>query len=423
MKNAAPRAIAITKAIDDVMSHDRGRLLAGLIARLGDFQRAEDALQDALITALGQWTQSGVPKAPASWLMRVALNKGIDGLRSAQRETRKGRDYSLISQPDGGPDGIAPTPADAEDIPDERLRLIFACCHPALDEKSRVALTLRSVCGLTTREIAGAFLDNEPTMGQRITRAKSKIKAKGLGFSVPDQDLWDMRLDTVLSTIYLIYTTGYVTDDTGPRDLCAEALFLARLLVQLRPDNPEIEGALALMLLTQARQPARIGPDGASLPVALQRRDLWDQTPIAQARDLMARAIARKQPGPFQIKAAIADCHMEDPAPDWPQMSLLYQSLWHHEPTPVVALNWAVVLAELGHVQTAFDRVQSLRGTLGDFQPWFATKADLLVRLGRPDEAAIAYRDAIAMAPNAANRRFLESQLARLDQTDRPGDP
>jgi len=215
-------------------------------------------------------------------------------------------------------DAAAPEP---DTIPDERLRLIFACCHPALEPKSRVALTLRTVCGLTTPEIARAFLDAEPTMGQRISRAKAKIAAAGIPFAVPAVELWPVRLEAVLTTVYLIFTTGYVAGPEEPRDLCREAEYLMRLIDRLRPGDAEIEGALAMMLLTAARRAARIGPDGASLPPAEQDRRLWDVARLAEGRTILARAVARRQPGPFQIKAAIADCQMADPAPDWPQIA------------------------------------------------------------------------------------------------------
>lgn len=408
MDEAAPRAIAVNKAVDEVMRRHRGRLLAGLIARLGDFQTAEDALQDAVISALGHWGRAGLPQSPAAWLMKVALNKGIDRLRSGVRENRKAHDFEQLHLREAEIETV-------EDIPDERLRLIFACCHPALDEKSRVALTLRTVCNLSTREIADAFLDAEATMGQRIFRAKAKIKAKGIAFAIPGQDQWDERLGTVLSTIYLIFTTGYVTGEVGPRDLCREALYLMRLLQKLRPEEPEIEGARALMQLTEARRPARIAADGASVPVEEQDRALWNAGLLAEARALLAAAVARRRPGPYQIKAAISDCHMCDPAPDWRQMSLLYQSLWRHEPTPVVALNWAVVMAELGEVEAAFASLETLRAELSEFQPWHAARASLLARLGRNDEARAAYRQAIELAPVAASRLFLEGRLRVIE--------
>ncbi|WP_170452016.1 RNA polymerase sigma factor [Ruegeria arenilitoris] len=407
MKNAAPKAIAVGHVIDDVLRRDRGRLLAGLINRLGDFQLAEDALQEAAIAAVKHWSRNGVPDNPTAWLMRVGLNKGIDRIRAQHREGRKTAALA-VTLPDSVTDDLP------EQIPDDRLRLIFTCCHPALDQKSRIALTLRTVCNLTTREIAAAFLDNDQTMGQRLSRGKAKIRAKGIGYSVPDPEIWPERLDTVLTTLYLIFTTGYVTEDTGPRDLCHEGIYLARVLRDLQPGEPEIEGALALMLLTDARRPARIDADGAMVPVEDQDRTLWRQGQIRQAQRLLQAAVDQRKPGPFQLKAAIADCHMMAPAPDWWQMSLLYQSLWACEPTPVVALNWAVVMAEAGHAQLALDKLDSLRPDLDDFQPWHAARAHILQKTGRTAAAVAAYRQAIEAAPNLASRKFLQQRLRRL---------
>ena len=277
-----------------------------------------------------------------------------------------------------------------------------------------MALTLRTVCNLTTTEIAEAFLDTVPTMGQRIFRAKAKMKAKGISFSIPPQEHWPERLGTVLSTIYLIFTTGYIADDIDTRFLCQEALFLARLLNELRPEDPEIEGALALMLLCDARRSARIAKDGASVPVTEQDRTLWKQTLITEGQGILARAVSRKQSGPFQIKAAITDCHMMHPEADWLQMSLLYQSLWYYEPTPVVALNWAVVLAELDHAELALQKCDELYGELSEYQPWYAARADILSKLDRPAEAIAAYNIAIEKAQNSSHRIFLERRREQL---------
>lgn len=407
MTHAAPSAIAVQQVIDDVMRRDRGRLLAGLSVRLGDIQLAEDALQEAVIAALKHWGRSGVPHAPQAWLMRAGFNKGIDQLRSRQREGRKAEDLGLIA-PDQD------TAEQAETIPDARLRLIFTCCHPALEEKSRVALTLRTVCSLSTRDIAAAFLDSEQTMGQRLSRAKAKIRAKGIGFQVPEPDQWSERLGTVLSTLYLIFTTGYIQEEAGPRDLCREGIYLARLLCALRPDDPEIEGALALMLLTEARSAARIGPDGAMRPIEDQDSSLWHHETITEAQALLAQAVLRRQPGAFQIKAALADCHMMRPKPDWAQMALLYQALWRFEPTPVVALNQAVVMAELGQGAQALDRLRALEDDLGQFQPWHAAMAHVLAQEGHIGDARCAYEQAIKTAPHDAARRFLETRVQRL---------
>ena len=407
MNNAAPKAIAVNKAVNDVIRRDRGRLMAGLVARLGDFQLAEDALQEAAISALKHWGRSGIPDNPTAWLMKASFNKGIDRIRTSNREGQKAKDLSLIIEE-------TDTMYAPEEIPDERLRLIFTCCHPALEEKSRIALTLRTVCNLNTREISAAFLDAEATMGQRLSRAKGQIKSKGIGFAVPDPEQWAERMNTVLSTLYLIFTTGYVSGDTGDRNLCLEGMFLMRLLDQLQPEDAEVEGALALMLLTQSRHGARVSSAGATVPISEQDPALWDAELLQEGQALLARAVERRTPGAFQIKAAIADCHMQSPAPDWAQMLLLYQSLWRFEPTPVVALNWAVVLAETGQADLALQKINDLKETLETFQPWHAASASVLRKLNHTQEAAKAYSEAIARAPTQADRLFLEEKLKQL---------
>lgn len=405
MAEAAPTAIAVAKALDRVMRSDRGRLLSALAAGLRDLSLAEEALQEAAISALSHWGRVGLPASPQGWLLTVARRKALDRLRGAGRDARNAAALAYLAEPD------APDP---EVIPDERLRLIMACCHPALEPKSRVALTLRTVCGLATPEIARLFLDAEPTMGQRISRAKAKIAAAGIPFAIPAPEDWAARLDAVLTTVYLIFTTGYAAGPGEPRDLCAEAEFLMRLIDRLRPEDPEVEGALAMMLLTGARRAARIGADGASVPPAEQDRRLWDGARITEGRALLARAMARRRPGPFQIKAAIADCQMADPAPDWPQIALLYQALWRHEPTPVVALNAAVARAEAGNPAEALTMIDALAGALADYQPWHAARAHLLAALHRKSEALAAYDTAIRLADNTADAAFLARRRETL---------
>ncbi len=398
-------AIAVSKELDRVMRADRGRLLAVLAAGLRDLSLAEEVLQEATVSALSHWGRAGLPASPQGWLLQVARRKAIDRLRGAARDDRRHQALSVLAE-----DAAAPEP---DIIPDERLRLIFACCHPALEPKSRVALTLRTVCGLTTPEIARAFLDAEPTMGQRISRAKAKIAAAGIPFAVPPVELWPVRLEAVLTTVYLIFTTGYVAGPEEPRDLCREAEYLMRLIDRLRPGDAEIEGALAMMLLTAARRAARIGPDGASLPPAEQDRRLWDVARLAEGRTILARAVARRQPGPFQIKAAIADCQMADPAPDWPQIAALYGALYRHEPTPVVQLNAAVALAEAGDPARGLSVIDALSG-LDDYQPFHAARAALLAMTGDTAAALDAYRLAISTAPTLAEELFLTKRMKDL---------
>lgn len=377
---------------------DRGRLLAALVARTGDWAAAEEALQDAFAAAVTGW-QAGVPDRPDGWLLRTALRRAIDGWRSRGRAEAGMAALARLGPPEAG--------EEAEMIPDERLRLIFTCCHPALDRKSQVALTLRAIGGLTTPEIAAAFLDEPATMGQRISRAKSKIGAAGIPFTVPGPELWPERLQSVLATIYLIFTAGYVQG--GTRDLGDEAVFLADLLNALRPGEPEVEGCLALLLLTHARRRARTGPDGATVPPAMQDRRLWDHTAIARGVALQDRAMARGRAGPYQIKAAIAALHCANGPTDWAQIAALYGALAVHEPSSVVALNRAVAIAEAGQPLAALVQLDKLAETLGDHQPLHAARAMVLARLGHP-EARDAYDRAIASAPTGADARFLIRQ-------------
>jgi RNA polymerase sigma-70 factor (ECF subfamily) len=395
-------------ALARVMRHDRGRLLAALIARTGDFQRAEDALHEAAAAALVQWDRAGVPDNPTAWLLRTAWRKAID---SHRRDATLARHRAALADLPAGED--AP---EAEAIPDDRLRLIFTCCHPALEEKSRIALTLRSLCGLTTAEIAAVFLDTEASMGQRLSRAKAKIAAARIPYAVPEPEDWPDRLNSVLTTIYLIFTAGYTQ---GARaDLCDEAVFLGRLMVGLAPDHAEAEGCLALMLLTHARAPARVSASGATLPPSQQDRSLWNRAMLAEGQELLDHAMARRAPGPFQIKAAIAALNAEAPL-DWPQIAGLYARLLAHEPTPVVRLNHAVALAEAGHLAAALDRLQPLSALLSDYQPYHAARAELLARARRIPEALSAYDTALRLAASPADRAFLAARRAALEKKGR----
>jgi RNA polymerase sigma factor (sigma-70 family) len=403
---AAPEAIAVTRALEAVLRNDRGRLIAALIARLRDFQLAEDALQDAAVSALGHWGRAGLPASPQGWLLRVALRKAIDRLRQGTREVRKAADLARLSGDEA--DDTAP-----EMIPDDRLRLIFTCCHPALDPKSRVALTLRMLGGLTTTEIARAFLDAEPTMGQRLSRAKAKIAAAGIPFRVPGPEDWADRLQSVLAVVYLIFNAGYTVGPSAGRDLCDEAIFLARMLNNLRPAEAEVEGVLALILLTHARRRARIGADGVTIALADQDRSLWDRPMIADGLALLDAALTRASPGPYQIKAAIAACQSRDP-PDWPQIAALFAGLYAHEPTPIIRLNHAVAVAEAGDLAAALVAIAALAEPLADYQPYHAARADLLVRSGQTVAATEAYARAIALSASSADAAFLAGRRARL---------
>jgi predicted RNA polymerase sigma factor len=407
MAAASAQAIAISQRLEAVLRQDRGRLMAALTYKLGSLQLAEDALQEACISALGHWGRDGLPQSPQAWLIRVAFRKALDRLRAQGRDAERETAMHLVNELLGQDE--------PEPIPDERLRLIFTCCHPALELKSRIALTLRTVCGLGTGEIARLFLDQEATMGQRLSRAKAKIAQAGIAYAVPAPEQWGERLQAVLTTVYLIFTTGYTAAPDEARDLCSEALFLARLLDALCPEQPEIEGALALMLLTDARRDARVGSDGATLPPADQDRRRWCRAKEAEGRRLLEVALGRKCAGPFQIQAAISACQMAEPGPDWPQILHLYTALLLHEPTPVVRVNHAVALAENGLLAAALATLEGLRELLADYQPFHAAHASVLAKAGQSAAARQAYDRAIMLADLASDRQFLASQRARLN--------
>lgn len=392
--------------IADLVARDRGRLLSALIAALGDFQLAEDSLQDALAAALVHWGRSDIPANPQGWLLRVARRKAIDRLRRAAKLREKTAEIARLTEADE-------TLAELPEIPDDRLRLIFTCCHPALAPKTRVALTLRTIGGLTTGEIARAFLDRETAMAQRLSRARAKIRAAGIPFAIPGPELWAERLNSVLTVIYLIYNEGYSAEegDSPVRaGLCEEAIYLGRLVDRLHPGEAETEGLLALMLLSHARWNARRDPAGLPVPTEAQDRARWDPVMIADGLALLDRAMARGAAGPFQIKAAINALHVEAESrtgPDWPQIVLLYDRLLQLEPSPVVALNRAVALAETGRAEAALKALAPLGEALAGYQPYHAAAAEILARLGRDAEAREAYGRAMELSSNAADETYL----------------
>jgi predicted RNA polymerase sigma factor len=406
MSSAASSALAVTRALEAVMREDKGRLISALIARLRNFELAEEALQEAMASAFVHWGRNGLPSSPQGWLLKVAWRKAIDRIRRAKTDTKTSDAMSVLAG-----DEFADDP---EDIPDERLRLIFTCCHPAIEQKSRVALTLRTICGLSTPEVARAFLDQETTMGARLTRAKAKIAAAGIPFKVPEMDALQERLQGVLAVIYLVFNAGYVPQPDLKRDLAGEAIFLARLVVRLCPDQAEAEGCLALMLLTHARRSARVGTDGAALAMRDQDRTLWDHDAIAEGLGLLERAMARRCAGPYQLKAAISACHMGEDGADWPQIVALYNSLLRFEPTPVVQLNCAVAVAEAGSVEIGLRLLEALAGELQDYQPFHAAYGEFLARVGRLDEADKAYQQAITLATSQPDIVFLQKRRALL---------
>ena len=390
----------VTTTLAGVLQADRGRILAALLARTRDFPLAEEALQDATEAALLHWSRADVPVNPMAWLIRVAFRKAIDRLRSRNRDSAQTAAMTVLARDEAQ--------EDPEVIADERLRLIFTCCHPALEPKSRVALTLRTIAGLSTAEIARAFLDTEPAMAQRLTRAKTKLREAGIPFAVPGPEDWADRLQSVLAVTYLIFNAGYTAGPDETRDLCAEAIYLARLINALSPDQAEVEGCLALMLITHARAAARTHY-GATVALADQDRRLWDHPAIAQGLSLIDLAMTRRTPGPYQIKAAIAACHIGE-SPDWPQIAALYDSLLRMEPTPVIQLNRAVALAETGALTAALHLLETLAASLQDYQPFHAARAEYLARSGQRQAASAAYDRAIDLAASPADRRFLEEK-------------
>lgn len=409
------KAPDLSACIEKLMREDRGRLLAALIRSLSDFDLAEEALSDATERALVHWARSGLPDRPDAWLLQVARRAAIDRIRKGQRLAARATDITRLMEEDQ-----ENRMAHAPEIPDDRLRLIFTCCHPALEEKTRVALTLRTVGGLTTREIARAFLDSEPAMGQRLSRAKAKIRAAGIPYVVPEKSDWDARLYSVLTVTYLIFNAGWTasaSDALIRRNLCDEGIWLARLLTQLAPEEPEIEGLLALMLLAHARADARADTHGAMVPLDQQDHTLWDQTLVAEGLALLDTAMARHLPGPFQIQAAISALHVRAKAArdtDWSQILLLYERLEALTPSPVVSLNRIVALAETGRLAAARRALETLAAPLAHYQPYHAACADLAKRAGDTDAARKAYETAIELSTSAGEKDWLRSQQRGL---------
>ncbi|MEU0671998.1 DUF6596 domain-containing protein [Streptomyces sp. NPDC006172] len=396
------------------------QVLGALLRRYGAFDACEDAVQEALLAAALQWPADGTPDNPRGWLVTVASRKLVDHVRSEQARRRR-KDRIALATPQAE---LLSRPADAEPDADrdDSLALLFLCCHPALSAPSRIALTLRAVGGLTTAQVAAAFLVPETTMAQRISRAKQTIKASGLPLSMPETADRDLRLGEVLHVLYLIFNEGYTTTDgahlTAPA-LSTEAIRLTRLLHHLLPDDAETAGLLALMLLTDARRPARIGPDGNLVPLAEQDRGQWDRRLIAEGIDLISKTLPRGQIGPYQLQAAIAAVHDEADhvdTTDWPQIFALYELLEHVAPNPMVTLNRVVAVAMVHGPAAGLALLPPLRTDkrTARHHRLLATKAHLLEMLGEHDAAADAYRDAARRPTSAPERRHLTSRAARL---------
>ena len=400
-----------TAHIERIYREEYGRVVASLVRRFGDIDLAEEAAGEALLLAVEKWPVDGVPPNPGGWLTTTAGNKGIDKIRRESHRDAKHRQAAMIIDTEPH----EPTGP----VSDDRLRLIFTCCHPALAPEARVALTLRLLGGLTVAEIADAFFVPETTMAQRLTRAKRKIKDAKIPYRVPDQADLAGRVSAVLAVVYLVFNEGYLStsgEESDRPDLTAEAIRLGRVLRELLPDTPEVAGLLALMLLTEARRTSRFA-GGELVPLGDQDRGGWDRALIAEGHDLVRECLERNRPGQYQLLAAVNAVHTDAPTvadTDWAQIATLYAQLYAVAPTPVVALNRAVAVAELDGAAVALAEVDRL--DLTGYHAWHATRADLLRRLGRSDEARAAYDAAIAATANEAERAYLTRRRGTLAQ-------
>jgi len=405
----------VKTAVSAAFRDEWGRVVAALIGLTGDWDLAEDCAQEAFAQALRTWPEQGVPDRPGAWLTTVARNRALDRLRRRVSETTKLRESAILAPPPIVQD-------EREDIPDDRLRLIFTCCHPALPLEARVALALRTLVGLTTPEIARAFLVPEATMAKRLVRAKQKIRGAGIPFRVPPAHLLPARTGGVLAVLYLLFNEGYAAS-SGPDpirvDLCAEAIYLARVLAGLLPQDPEVLGLLALMLLHHARRSSRVDAAGDLVPLEEQDRGGWDQAAIEEGSAILEAAARLRRPGAYQLQAAIAACHAtaaQAADTDWPMIARLYERLLELTSNPVVRLNHAVAVGMADGPAAGLELLESAAasGALDGYHLLPAARADLLRRLGKLPEAADAYRAALTLAPTDPERRFLARRLTEV---------
>jgi RNA polymerase sigma-70 factor (ECF subfamily) len=420
--------VSTVEPVDRLFRHESGRAVATLIRVLGDFDLAEDAVQEAFLVALERWPADGVPENPGAWITRVARNKAIDRLRRERTLSEKRELVARLEEMD------APEPSAEEaaieregtaSLPDDRLRLIFTACHPAIAPEARVALTLRTLGGLTTAEIARAFLVSEAAMAQRLVRAKRKIREAGIPYEVPDSAHLPERMASVLATLYLVFNEGYSATESDAlvrRELCAEAIRLTRVLRSVLPDEPEVAGLLALMLLQDSRRNARTDERGDMILLEDQDRSSWDRDEIAEGLGLIDGAMSRLRavragaPGPYAVQAAIAAEHARAPEPeatDWSRIRRLYDWLAVVQPSPVVELNRAVAIAMADAPERGLEAMDEIEG-LDDYQHYHSARADLFARIGRREESRAAYERARELATNPVERRFLEGRLREL---------
>ena len=403
----------ISSDLARIFRAESGIVLASLLVNTRDFDLAEDALQDALLQASEQWSVKGVPDNKGAWLLTTARRRMIDRIR---KESHRSNDQTIQNILDTLPDNKT---QDSQPIQDERLKLIFTCCHPALSQDARIALTLKTLCGLNSKEIARAFLTSEITMNQRLTRTKKKIRDAGISYKVPENEMLDERLHSVLSVLYLIFNESYSAYESQTltrKDLAEEAIHLARVLYQLLP-KPEVGGLLSLLLLHYSRFEARSNSTSSFIPLEEQDRSLWRQDLIKEGTSILLCNMAQGKPGPYQIQASISALHAEAPSwekTDWPQIIELYHILYRHAPSPIIHLNRIIAISHLGSYDEAYREIKRLEKALSSYQPYYAAKADIAVKLNHVQDAIESYGKAIKMSRNGAERDFLIQQRSNL---------